>query len=315
MATSGSANYNRAAKQLIKSALRGIGVLQSGEAPTALEMQDALEAFELMIKSLQANGFHLWTYAEATLFLTASTTSYSFPCGRAVSSFVETITTADASDTDTTITVSSITGIDDLDVIGIVTSTSTIHWTTVSGAPSGSTITLTDALTTDVSSGATVYAYTAADDLICRPLRIESVRRSNVTGTNPIDTPMGEMAREDYFNLPNKNNTGVPVQFYYDPGLSSGTMYVWPAPSVITNLLKFTYIRAIEDFDTTTTTPDFPQEWLEVLKYQLMLRLAHEYGVALRPDIASMAAALLENARSWDVEPVSVMFQPDLRYS
>lgn len=311
MPTSGSTNYSRTARQIIRAALRALGVTTSGEVPTAAEEQDALEAFEMMVKTFQAQGYHLWTLQEATLFLTASTTEYSLTGARAVSTFVETTSSAAASDTDTTIDVSSISGIADGDVLGIVTSSSAIHWTTVNGAPSGSTVTFDDALTTDVDSGATVYAYTAADDLIVRPLRIESVRRRDVTGTNPIDTPLGEMAREDYFNLPNKSNTGVPVQFYYDPGRATGKLYIWPAPEVITNLLTFTYAKPIEDFDLATNDPDFPQEWLETLKYQLMIRLAPEYGVQLRPDVANMASALLENVTAWDSEPTSVYFQPD----
>lgn len=312
MPTSGSTDYNRTARQLIRSALRVLGVIQSGEVPSAAEEQDALEAFEMMVKTFQAND-HLWTRSEATLFLTASTVEYSLPGARAVSTFIEITSSAAASDTDTTIDVSSISGIADEDVIGIVTSATAIHWTTVNGDPAGSTITLTDALTADVASGATVYAYTAADDLIVRPLRIENIRRRNVSANSPIDTPMNEMAKEDYFNLPIKGNSGVPVQFYYDPARATGKLYIWPAPQNITQVLKFTYLRPIEDFDAATNDPDFPQEWLETLKYQLAVRLAPEYGVMLKPEVSSMAGVLLENMNSWDVEPTSVYFQPDYR--
>lgn len=312
MATSGSTNYSRTAKQIIRSSLRILGVIQSGESPTAAEEKDALEAFEMMVKTLQAND-HLWLRSEATLFLTASTVEYSLPGARAVSSFVETTSSADASTSATTIDVSSITGIADGDVLGIVTSSSAIHWTTVNGAPAGSTITFNDALTVDVDSGATVYAYTATDDLIDRPLRLESVRRRNVSASSPIDTPIGEMSRSDYFDLPVKTNTGLPNQFYYDPGRATGTLYIWPSPSVVTNILKITYLRPIEDFDAATNDPDFPQEWLETLKYQLAVRIAPEYGVSLRPEITSMASVLLENMNSWDREPTSVYFQPAYR--
>jgi len=308
VATSNSTNYTRTARQIIKSALRLLGVIQSGEEPTAAEIQDGLEAFEIMVKTFQAQGYHLWTYAEATLFLTASTVSYSLTGARAVSSFVQTASSADASSTDLTIDVDSISGIADGDVLGIVTSSTAIHWTTVDGAPAGSTITFDDALTVDVSSGAVVYAYTAADDLTGRPLRVESVRRRD---SGNIDTPLGEMAREEYFDLPNKTNTGVPVEFYYDPGRDTGTLYIWPAPTTITQTLKFTYLRALEDIDAITNNMDFPQEWLETLKYQLAVRLAPEYGVAVRPDIAGMAGVLLDTMMGWDTEPTSVMFQPD----
>jgi len=226
---------------------------------------------------------------------------------------VETTTSADAANTDTTITATSISGIADGDAIGVVTSSSAIHWTTVNGAPSGSTITLTDALTSDVSSGATVYAYTAADDLIDRPLRIPSIERSNQNASPEIDTPMGKMSRDQYRSLPIKTTTGVPNQYYYDPKRSTGTLYIWPAPQVITDLLKINYLRPIQDFDSTANDPDFPQEWLETLKYQLATRLAAEYGRVLRPDVAAIAADLLETLKGWDVEDTDTFFQPDFQ--
>jgi len=305
MAVSGSSNYNRTARQIIRSSLRLLGVIQSGEAPSAAEEQDALEAFEMMVKTMQAND-HLWVRSEATLFLTASTASYALTGARAVSSFGETALSADVAVSDTSFTVDSISGMADGDVIGIVTSSTTIHWTTINGTPSGSTVTVDDAFTATAAEDAAVYFYTAADDLIVRPLRIESIRRR----IDSIDTPVGEMSREDYFNLPNKTSTGRPVQYYYDPGRDSGTLYIWPTPDVITQVLKITYLRPIQDFDAATNDPDFPQEWLECLKYQLAVRLAPEYGVALKPEVGNLAAALMDNLMGWDNEPNSIYFQP-----
>lgn len=311
MAVSGSVDYTRTARQLIRSAFRLLGVTQSGENPTAAEEQDALEAFEMMVKTFQAND-HLWTRSEATLFLTASTESYTMDgsSSRAVSSFGETALAGDVAVSASSFDVDSISGIADGDVIGIVTSSTTIHWTTVNGAPAGSTVTVDDAFTATASEDAAVYFYTAADDLIDRPLRIESIRRRDVSGNSAIDTPVGEMGREEYFDLPYKSNTGRPVQYYYDPGRASGTLYIWPAPDVISQLLKITYLRPIQDFDAATNDPDFPQEWLECLKYQLAVRLAPEYGVTLKPEVASIAASLLENVMGWDNEPNSIYFQP-----
>lgn len=306
MATSGSSDYSRTARQIIRSSLRLLSIIRSGEAPTASEEEDALEAFEMMVKTLQAND-HLWTRSEATLFLTASTYEYSISGSRIVSAFGETALAADVAISATSFTVDSISGIADGDVIGIVTSSTTIHWTTVNGAPSGSTVTVDDAFTTAASEDAAVYFYTAVDDLINRPLRIESVRRRE----SGIDTPIGEMSKEDYFNLPNKSSAGPPNQFYYDPSRSTGTLYVWPAPNVISQVLKITYLRPIEDFDAATNDPDFPQEWIECLKYNLAVRLAPEFGVKLKPEIAALATSLMDIMTQWDSEPVSLFFQPD----
>lgn len=310
MATSGSVDYSRTVQQIINGALRGLGVIESGEAPSAPEAQDALETLNLMVKSFQAKGYHLWTLAEATLFLDAATTTYTMDgsSSRAVSTYGETALAADVAVSATSFTVDSISGIADGDVIGIVTSSTAIHWTTVNGAPSGSTVTVDDAFTTTASEDAAVYFYTASADLINRPLRIEHVRRRDVSGTQAIDTAMEELAKVDYYDLPNKSESSTPVNFYYDPGRDSGTLYIWPASSIITNLLTFTYVRPIEDLDALSNNFDFPQEWLETLKYQLMIRLAHEYGIPLRQDVIALATTLLEDMMAWDTEPVSVCF-------
>ena len=57
----------------------------------------------------------------------------------------------------------------DADNIGIELDDGTIQWTTINGAPAGSTVTLTDALTDDVASGNAVYVYTAKTN---RPMKL-----------------------------------------------------------------------------------------------------------------------------------------------
>ncbi len=307
MATSGSTNYNRTAQQLIKSSLRLLGVIRSSEEPSPSEMQDSLEALEMMIKTLQASGSHLWTNSEATLFLTPATASYPLTGSRAVSTFVETTSSADAAISAVTIDVNTIEGISSGDVIGIVTSSTAVHWSTVDGAPAGSTVTFADSLPAAATSGAVIYVYTASTDLIDRPLRIESIRRRGIGG---IDIPLGEMSREDYYDLPNKSSSSTPVQYYYNPGRDTGTLLIWPTPLGVTETLKLTYVRPIEDFDSTSNNADLPQEWLEPLKYQLALRLAPEFGVIPSQLITSMATGLMQNAMSWDIDPTSVYFQP-----
>jgi hypothetical protein len=67
-----------------------------------------------------------------------------------------------------------------------------------------------------------VYAQASA-------LRMLSVRRRD---SNDDDTPMQELSRQEYEDLPNKtSSSSIPVAWYFDPQQASGTLYVWPAPS------------------------------------------------------------------------------------
>lgn len=142
--------------------------------------------------------------------------------------------------------------------------------------------------------------------------RMLSVRRR----TSSIDTPMNELAREEYYNQPTKSGTGMPVSWYFDPQRSTRTMYVWPTASTAVaadTVLYFTYLRVIEDIDALENDPDVPQEWLEALVYALAARLALSYGSDMAPALTSVANGLVADLAAQDQEPVSVYFQPGRR--
>ncbi|MAH48682.1 hypothetical protein CMI37_22845 [Candidatus Pacearchaeota archaeon] len=81
MATSGSANYNRTANEIIDSALRKIGAIATGETPEASERADALEALNIMVKAWQAEGLVLWLQDRETVTLVVDQESYLFGIG------------------------------------------------------------------------------------------------------------------------------------------------------------------------------------------------------------------------------------------
>lgn len=148
---------------------------------------------------------------------------------------------------------------------------------------------------------------TGGDYPTARPLRISSVRLS-VSG---IELPLQEVSRSEYFDLPNKTSSGRPSIWYYDPQLSLGKIYLWPTLATgVTATLKFSYQRTPEDFDAAGNEPDFPQEWLECLAYNLAARLAPKFGTTVGPEVAAIAIASLDDLMGWDREPASVFFQP-----
>jgi len=134
----------------------------------------------------------------------------------------------------------------------------------------------------------------SAPDFASRPLRIEHMRYEDSSGT---ETPrIMPMSREEYFALPNKDSNGVPTQFYYDPQLTQGRLYIWQVPSTVNGeKIKFTYQRSIEDFDAATDNPDFPQEWLDALVKNLAFQLAPTVYPG-QPQIAIAAKAIAEEA-------------------
>lgn len=171
----------------------------------------------------------------------------------------------------------------------------------------------TEASVTLVASQAT---YALATLFSKKPSRVVSVRRKVTSGG--VETPLLEWARATYFDQPNKATASVPTSFYYDPQLATGTLYLWPTASTAVaaaQTLNVTYLRPIEDFDSSNDSPDLPQEWTLALAYALAEQLALKFGrpADLRREIADRAGVYKAMIESWDTEPASLFLQPDWR--
>lgn len=310
MATSGTVSFNFNRNQIILAAMRKIKVISSGETPSAQLVQDFSDQLNTFVKSLDATGLHLWTETEATLFLQANQVSYSL--GGSTDNATETYTATTVATAvvagASTVVVASVTGIATTYNIGIVLNSGVIFWTTVNGAPVGSTVTLTAVTTDSAAVGNPVYVYQTR---IVRPLRVLSARRYNFQSA--LDTQMITLSRIDYRNMPNKTNTGVPTQWFYDPRggtNATGQFFVWPAPANSTDAVKFTWMRPIQDFLTSANSPDLPQEWLDPLVWNLAYRMAPEFPVPgkLYEMVKEQAAMTLQNVMGFDREPESYLF-------
>jgi hypothetical protein len=311
MTTSGTTTFNMNCNQIARSSLRKIGAIAAGETPDDQTVQDCIQQLNMLVKSLNATGLHIWTETEATLFLQPNQVSYTLggtTTDHATESYTATTLSSAAASGATTINVTSATGFGSGYQVGVVVDDGTISWSLQSGAASGTTITLATALTDAASSGANVYVYQTG---IVRPLRVVSGRRYNIASA--IDTIMLALSRIDYRNLPNKTNTGTITQFFYDPkggANTQGVFSVWPAPPDVTNTVKFTWWRPVQDFDASADTPDLPQEWLDTLVWNLAYKMAPEYDCP--PPRYSMlkeqAALSLDLVMGWDREPESYLF-------
>lgn len=313
MATSGSDTYNSTRNEIIDFALRKTGQLAEGETASSQQTEDASEDLETMIKLWQGAGLHLWKYEEMRLFLVADQKSYDLSSSTSENWVVdtdinETTTAAAGAINDTAITVSSITGIANADVVGIITDDTTIHWTTVNGAPTGTTVTLTTGLDVAAASGAIMYSYTKRG---VRPLQVTH-GRNEVSSGNEVELTM--IGREDYFRLSNKKASGSVIQAYYNPRLSGGRLFVWPTTSDERQFLNLTTQIPIEDMDASGNNPDFPAEWLAALKWNLAEWLIPEYGMTDQVTVAlitNQATKTYKLAADFDIEEVDIIFAPD----
>lgn len=156
------------------------------------------------------------------------------------------------------------------------------------------------------SSDSCVYQGTTTK--VDRPSKIYDVSYKDSQG---YEVPLMNIGRSDYFNLPTKSIQGRPTQFYYDPQMGMGKIYLWPVPNDATATVVLDIDCPIQDIITDQNTADFPQEWIEVLAYGLAVALAPEYGIPpnerqlLRGDFDSLRNGVLSNDRG----TASVFFQ------
>jgi hypothetical protein len=274
--------------------------------------QDASIVLNALIKEGNATGLHLWTESEAVLFVAPGQTRYVLGpnstdnvTNNYTSNYVETYLTVVGLVGASTITVADATDIFSGDHIGVLMDDQTLFWTTVNGAPVANVVTLTDILPSSASANNFVFDYTTR---LGRPLRVVDARRHLFQGN--IDSSMIPMSRLDYREQPNKTTQGTVTQFFYDPQLTNGYLYLWPAPSNSDYSVKFTWYRSLEDMVAAGNTLDFPQEWINAVTKNLAKELCLEYDVppAKYAMIAQEAAQSLAVVMNWDREPESLFF-------
>lgn len=312
MTTSNSVDFSLSRNQIIQAAALEVGDIAEGDTLGA----DIISIYSIRlnswVKSLMAGGAKLWATKQATLFLTAGTATYALGATGAhcTNDYVQTTLSTDEAAASTSLGLTAFAGMAAADNIGIVLDDGTIQWTTISGAP-GATTTIAAGLTGPAGAGNAVFTYTTK---INRPQRIipETAYWRSPAGQ---DTPVKMFSRAEYAQLSNKSISGKLVQAWYDPQLGNGVLSVWPAPDSASDVLRFSYERILEDFDTGTNTPDFAIEWGEALILGLASRMAPSAGLPLseRQDLERRAGQALAICEGYDRENVSTFFQPDTR--
>jgi len=149
-----------------------------------------------------------------------------------------------------------------------------------------------------------------------RPLKVLQAWNRNTA--SDVDIPMRIVTKDEYNRLGNKTSAGNPIQVFYDPSLGTGVLHVFPVPTsneVSNNELHLVYQAPFADFDASTDTPDFPQEWFDAVTYGLATRLAPEYGLPIpdRKTLWQEMTIIKQDALNFGLEEGSLFFQVDRR--
>ena len=147
------------------------------------------------------------------------------------------------------------------------------------------------------------------------PMKLTQAIRVTTSGGNRV--PLNIYTQYDFNLLSNfSSTTGTPVQLYYQPKSTFGTLRLWPIPDstfASGNTIEITYQRPFEEFDTATDEPDFPSYWTRAMIFGLASELASEYGLPLadRGYLDKKAMETKDLALSYGTEEGSIKFMPD----
>jgi hypothetical protein len=317
MPTSGTTTYATSRTKIIALAMKSIGALSGSGTPNANEGVDVGDFLNMMLKGWQARadfapGLKLWKRRRADLYFEEDTNSFSLgPSGGhwTETSYSRTLTAASPA-ADTTLTCSAITNATSGDYIGIELDSGDIHWTTINGAPSGSTITITTAIPTgdSAASGNYVFNYTTKAG---RPDNLEAVVLRDVDGS---DVQMRFMTMQEYMALPDKANTdtsGDPSAVYYEPQLTNGVLYLDVAGVAdVTKKLHAVWLEPIEDMTAAADELDMPQVWYLPVVLGLSKLIAPMFGAVWTQEMEANYTMALVGARSAYPETETRYFEP-----
>lgn len=315
MATSGSFDFAVTRDDIIQEALEQLGVISAEESISSNDLTTCSRTLNMMVKAWQGRGINIFTLQRAIVFLEKDKGEYRFGGGSSLYDKVGYVYGFDALNgaaaaSATSLTVDSITGINDADQIGIKLTDGTVHWDVVNGSPSGSTVTITTGLASAASDNAVVYFYTATD---AQPLRIHYMLHRTAAG---VETPGTVWRQRELIEIPNKTNNGTPLQGWYDRRVDGGVWKIWPEPDGHDQAHILYVHRQVEDFDAAANNPDYPQEWYWALAINLARCLIPKFGVPreLADEVRALAKEALFDAESFDVED-GVQFQPSFHGS
>jgi hypothetical protein len=119
------------------------------------------------------------------------------------------------------------------------------------------------------------------------------------------------MSRDEYMEIGDRAQAGIPSRFFVERTLTAKTVYLWPVPDTTGDTIEYAVATRTADFTSGADTPDFPAEWTSCLVYGLTMELAPKFDQA---DLIGTYKPLFENelARlvNADTEKGPMVFSP-----
>lgn len=277
MATSGSTDWNKTRDEICKRALRLIGKLDPNVTPPAHDINTTAEALNGLLKSWNNTiiGFQLFTQKHATLFLNRTKTDYVLgPTGDYCTASYTEVALQSAANAGALKIVLPVGSATINQYAGVFTASGDIQWgsLTATQSPSG-TVQLSASLTSSATVSNPVFLFTSK---IEKPVDIITAYLRDQNGD---DTTMAEYERHRWADLYDKDRSGEPSGWMFEPSLLTGKLYLNYKPDDALEKVRLVYRRVFEDFDSMNDNPDVPPEVIRALEWNLASEIGPEYGI------------------------------------
>ncbi len=157
--------------------------------------------------------------------------------------------------------------------------------------------------------------YTLPTDTL--DLLAASLRTNSGNATTQSDIELGRIGWDDYANLPNKLQTGMPVQFFVARGTAGPTVTLWMVPDAAqTYTLYYTRLRRIQDAGSTPTlTVDIPYRYVPAVISGLAFMISQKRPEArmLSGELKAAFEEQLQFAVEADRERVDTYILPSIQ--
>lgn len=121
---------------------------------------------------------------------------------------------------------------------------------------------------------------------------------------NGSDYPVDVITEEAYRGIVSKTTqSSLPQLVYYDPAVASGTIYLWPVPSV-GNVLTLSVWSPISTLAAAGTTVTLPPGYERALASNLAIDIAPEFQKTASQEVAKMARDSLAAIKKANVRPI-----------
>ena len=136
---------------------------------------------------------------------------------------------------------------------------------------------------------------------------------SAVVTRSSTDFALTRVSRDDDLNIPNKETTGRPTQFFLDRQVTP-SLRIWPTPENSTDVIVYNALTRMDDADTPINTLDMPFRFYPCLA----AGLAYYISLKRAPNRTQMLKAIyeegFERAMGEDRDRSSFTVTPEYAY-